>query len=193
MAEVNANSLPAKTDLGTNDSAIVVDQTTNAGALVDLDVLADKVLDRITSKTFANQVGGSSAATLLAQLSTLNSNKIPYVDNVISFPSTLKRGLYCLSTGEGKGFKFTVTNTETEDCAILVYQRANEVLVTSRPDVPAMCTVDVVAGIAQTASSQAGRTHTAEVLFSGTYRPCFVAVANDGGCSITVDRINELS
>lgn len=74
MAEVNANSLPAKTDLGTNDSAIVVDQTTNAGALVDLDVLADKVLDRITSKTFANQVGGSSAATILAQLSTLNSN-----------------------------------------------------------------------------------------------------------------------
>lgn len=74
MAEVNANSLPAKTDLGTNDSAIVVDQTTNAGALVDLDVLADKVLDRISSKTFANQVGGSSAATLLAQLSTLNSN-----------------------------------------------------------------------------------------------------------------------
>ena len=78
MAEVNANSLPAKTDLGTNDSAIVVDQTTNAGALVDLDVLADKVLDRITSKTFANQVGGSSAATLLAQLSTLNSNLSPY-------------------------------------------------------------------------------------------------------------------
>lgn len=78
MAEVNANSLPSKTDLGTNDSAIVVDQTTNAGALVDLDVLADKVLDRITSKTFANQVGGSSAATLLAQLSTLNSNKVPH-------------------------------------------------------------------------------------------------------------------
>ena len=74
MAEINANSLPAKTDLGTNDSAIVVDQTTNAGALVDLDVLADKVLDRITSKTFTNQVGGSSAATLLAQLSTLNSS-----------------------------------------------------------------------------------------------------------------------
>lgn len=78
MAEVNANSLPAKTDLGTNDSAIVVDQTTNAGALVDLDVLADKVLDRITSKTFANQVGGSSAATLLAQLSTLNSKTVPH-------------------------------------------------------------------------------------------------------------------
>lgn len=80
MAEVNANSLPAKTDLGTNDSAIVVDQTTNAGALVDLDVLADKVLDRLTSKTFANQVGGSSAATLLAQLSTLNSKITSFVD-----------------------------------------------------------------------------------------------------------------
>lgn len=78
MAEVNANSLPAKTDLGTNDSAIVVDQTTNAGALVDLDVLADKVLDRITSKTFANQVGGSSAATILAQLATLNSKTVPH-------------------------------------------------------------------------------------------------------------------
>lgn len=90
MAEVNANSLPAKTDLGTNDSAIVVDQTTNAGALVDLDVLADKVLDRITSKTFANQVGGSSAATLLAQLSTLNSNlKIQKFDSIsITNPTT---------------------------------------------------------------------------------------------------------
>ena len=100
MAEVNANSLPAKTDLGTNDSAIVVDQTTNAGALVDLDVLADKVLDRITSKTFANQVGGSSAATLLAQLSTLNS-KIPYVfisaitaNNFTEFVGNLSERLY---------------------------------------------------------------------------------------------------
>lgn len=91
MAEVNANSLPAKTDLGTNDSAIVVDQTTNAGALVDLDVLADKVLDRITSKTFANQVGGSSAATLLAQLSTLNSKTTVHYQGTLNNGQTFEK------------------------------------------------------------------------------------------------------
>lgn len=102
MAEVNANSLPAKTDLGTNDSAIVVDQTTNAGALVDLDVLADKVLDRITSKTFANQVGGSSAATLLAQLSTLNSKFAGQVLN-----PTVNNGYFVVTPPSG----FTYTNS----------------------------------------------------------------------------------
>lgn len=91
MAEVNANSLPAKTDLGSNDSAIVVDQTTNAGALVDLDVLADKVLDRISSKTFANQVGGSSAATLLAQLSTLNSKTALHYQGTLNNGQTFEK------------------------------------------------------------------------------------------------------
>ena len=127
MAEVNANSLPAKTDLGTNDSAIVVDQTTNAGALVDLDVLADKVLDRITSKTFANQVGGSSAATLLAQLSTLNSN----MPNV----SVTSVNAWTNSKVAGSGFILKYGNIAALVCDTRVTEEiaVNEVILTGLP------------------------------------------------------------
>lgn len=110
MAEINANSLPAKTELGANDSAIVVDQTSNAGALVDLDVLADKVLDRISSKTYANQVGGSSAATLLAQLSTLNSNSL------YQYVGALANGVYLFQLG-----KLRVINFINADLAQITY------------------------------------------------------------------------
>lgn len=116
MAEVNANSLPAKTELGANDSAIVVDQTSNAGALVDLDVLADKVLDRISSKTFANQVGGSSAATLLSQLSTLNTNfPAAWVQVPVTFNTDVcsANTYYVARQGRLVQFNFILTITDT--------------------------------------------------------------------------------
>ena len=63
MAEVNAKDLTTKTTPASTDSMLLFGTTSNEGA----------------TKTFANQVGGSSAATLLAQLSTLNSNLSPLV------------------------------------------------------------------------------------------------------------------
>lgn len=74
----NVNEFAAKTSIDDTSAAVLVDQNNNVGYIMDLDVLAEKVLDNITNKTFANHVGGSSAATLLAQLSTLNG-KIPSV------------------------------------------------------------------------------------------------------------------
>ena len=71
---VNANSLTAKTTPGDNDNLLLFDNSTNNGTKIDYDALADAVLNKLTTKTFTNQVGGSSAATLLAQLATLNSN-----------------------------------------------------------------------------------------------------------------------
>lgn len=74
MAEVNANSLTTKTTPASTDSMLLFGTTSNEGSKITYDNLADAILDKISTKTFANQVGGSSAATILAQLSTLNSN-----------------------------------------------------------------------------------------------------------------------
>lgn len=77
MAEINAKDLTAKTSPASTDSMLLFGTTSNEGAKITVDNLADNILSRLTTKTFANQVGGSSAATILAQLATLNS-KIKY-------------------------------------------------------------------------------------------------------------------
>lgn len=76
MAEVNAKDLTTKTAPASTDSMLLFGTSTNEGAKITVDNLANNILERLTTKTFANQVGGSSAATILAQLATLNSNLI---------------------------------------------------------------------------------------------------------------------
>ena len=82
MAEVNAKDLTTKTTPASTDSMLLFGTTSNEGAKITVDNLADNILGRLTTKTFPNQVGGSSAATLLAQLSTLNS-KFPSINNLL--------------------------------------------------------------------------------------------------------------
>lgn len=88
IKDLTAKSVPSSTDL------FVMDNGSGSGSKINYDQLADAILNKLTSKTFANQVGGSSAATLLAQLATLNSNintKMPSTsvgitaDNVTGF------------------------------------------------------------------------------------------------------------
>lgn len=78
MAEVNAKDLTTKTAPASTDSMLLFGTTTNEGAKITVDNLANNILERLATKTFPNQVGGSSAATILAQLATLNSNKAAY-------------------------------------------------------------------------------------------------------------------
>ena len=73
MAEVNAKDLTTKTAPASTDSMLLFGTTTNEGAKITVDNLANNILERLATKTFPNQVGGSSAATILAQLATLNS------------------------------------------------------------------------------------------------------------------------
>lgn len=80
MAEINAKDLTAKTSPASTDSMLLFGTTSNEGAKITVDNLADNILSRLTTKTFANQVGGSSAATILAQLATLNSKFTGFVD-----------------------------------------------------------------------------------------------------------------
>lgn len=80
MAEVNAKDLTTKTAPASTDSMLLFGTTTNEGAKITVDNLANNILERLATKTFPNQVGGSSAATILAQLATLNSKlpKLPH-------------------------------------------------------------------------------------------------------------------
>lgn len=77
MAEVNAKDLTTKTAPASTDSMLLFGTSTNEGAKITVDNLANNILERLATKTFPNQVGGSSAATILAQLATLNSNFTP--------------------------------------------------------------------------------------------------------------------
>lgn len=78
MAEINAKDLTAKTSPETTDSMLLFGTTSNEGAKITVDNMKDWVLSGLSTKTFPNQVGGSSAATILAQLSTLNSKTVPH-------------------------------------------------------------------------------------------------------------------
>lgn len=82
MAEVNAKDLTTKTAPASTDSMLLFGTSTNEGAKITVDNLANNILERLTTKTFANQVGGSSAATILAQLATLNSKMVQNISTV---------------------------------------------------------------------------------------------------------------
>lgn len=101
MAEVNAKDLTTKTTPASTDSMLLFGTTSNEGAKITVDNLADNILGRLTTKTFANQVGGSSAATLLAQLSTLNSNKVPFKYYSCAQYGTVQNGIDSFMAGDG--------------------------------------------------------------------------------------------
>ena len=96
MAEINAKDLTAKTSPASTDSMLLFGTTSNEGAKITVDNLADDILGRLATKTFPNQVGGSSAATILAQLATLNSNLM--VGNPVQLCSPItQNGTYTLN------------------------------------------------------------------------------------------------
>lgn len=105
MAEINAKDLTAKTSPASTDSMLLFGTTSNEGAKITVDNLADNILSRLTTKTFANQVGGSSAATILAQLATLNSN----IDVQNLVPSNFRFVMTASNTWEDTGITFTLT------------------------------------------------------------------------------------
>lgn len=78
MAEVNAKDLTTKTTPDSTDSMLLFGTSTNEGAKITVDNFANYTLAKLASYTYPNQVGGSSAATILAQLATLNSKTVPH-------------------------------------------------------------------------------------------------------------------
>lgn len=78
MAEVNAKDLTTKTSPASTDSMLLFGTTSNEGAKITVDNMKDWVLSGLSTKTFANQVGGSSAAAIPAQLASLYGTTMPH-------------------------------------------------------------------------------------------------------------------
>lgn len=77
LTKTDINTLSAVTAANSDDYILLDRNSTNAVTRMLFSKMADLVLDYLSTKTFTNQVGGSSAATILAQLATLNSNITP--------------------------------------------------------------------------------------------------------------------
>ena len=107
MAEVNAKDLTTKTAPASTDSMLLFGTTTNEGAKITVDNLATNILERLATKTFPNQVGGSSAATILAQLATLNSNIKEVVIQIHTDEIIASGGYYQITAPTG----FTTSNS----------------------------------------------------------------------------------
>lgn len=78
-SEVDANSLTAKTTPASTDSMLLFGTSSNEGAMITASNYKNYVLSEWASQTYPNQVGGSAAATVPAQLATLNSKIAPTV------------------------------------------------------------------------------------------------------------------
>ena len=112
MAEINAKDLTAKTSPASTDSMLLFGTTSNEGAKITVDNLADNILGRLATKTFPNQVGGSSAATILAQLATLNSNITAPFTSVKSYTdANLIEATGYVSTGSNAPFNYAIIFT----------------------------------------------------------------------------------
>lgn len=80
--EKNANSFSMTSLSAVNSgySLMLINNSTNEGQLVTMTDLATMILNEIRNKTFtATELGRSSASTLPAAISSLNSAMIPYV------------------------------------------------------------------------------------------------------------------
>lgn len=100
MAEVNAKDLTTKTAPASTDSMLLFGTTTNEGAKITVDNFANYTLAKLASYTYPNQVGGSSAATILAQLATLNSNKVPFKYYSCAQYGTVQNGIDSFMAGD---------------------------------------------------------------------------------------------
>lgn len=96
---INANALSKKTTPSGTDDLLLFDDSSNSGTKIDYDDLADAILNKLTSKTYANQVGGSSAATLLAQLATLNSNLTLQPVTITAGENVVLDTVFCYKVG----------------------------------------------------------------------------------------------
>ena len=90
MADQNITALPVATSPASSDQLLIVGATEEK--LIDYEKLADAILAKLTSKTFALDQGTKS---LVAALNELNSNTLKTVDsNVEDWNNIVSPGIY---------------------------------------------------------------------------------------------------
>ena len=113
------NEYPAKTTPKDADKFMLYSAEDAANKLIDYDKLADAVLNKLTSKTFALDQG---TKTLPAALNELNSNRLkPFYKGMITnglVTVPLVPGLYLVSTYRSGGYKISslsIVNIQAQD------------------------------------------------------------------------------
>lgn len=113
------NEYPAKITPKDADKFMLYSAEDAANKLIDYDKLADAVLNKLTSKTFALDQGNM---TLLAALNQLNSNRLkPFYKGMITnelVTVPLVPGLYLVSTYRSGGYKISslsIVNIQAQD------------------------------------------------------------------------------
>lgn len=113
------NEYPVKTTPKDADKFMLYSAEDAANKLIDYDKLADAVLNKLTSKTFALDQGNM---TLLAALNQLNSNRLkPFYKGMITnrlVTVPLVPGLYLVSTYRSGGYKISslsIVNIQIQD------------------------------------------------------------------------------
>lgn len=113
------NEYPAKTTPKDADKFMLYSAEDAANKLIDYDKLADAVLNKLTSKTFALDQG---TKTLPAALNELNSNRLkPFYKGMITnglVTVPLVSGLYLVSTYRSGGYKISslsIVNIQAQD------------------------------------------------------------------------------
>lgn len=113
------NEYPAKTTPKDADKFMLYSAEDAANKLIDYDKLADAVLNKLTSQTFALDQG---TKTLPAALNELNSNRLkPFYKGMITnglVTVPLVPGLYLVSTYRSGGYKISslsIVNIQAQD------------------------------------------------------------------------------
>lgn len=105
MADVYVNALTTiSTEPTTTDSIVCVNRNTNEGQIIDYGLLADVILDKLTSKTFSALTTTSKLVTgaineLDSDVTSLNnslSNKVKYLTVAANSSATTPKGDFVL-------------------------------------------------------------------------------------------------
>lgn len=108
MADQNITALPVATSPASSDQLLIVGATEEK--LIDYEKLADAILAKLTSKTFALDQGTKS---LVAALNELNSNRLRSSENITSASDLAEDILIKCDYGEIR--LFTIQSTVSID------------------------------------------------------------------------------
>lgn len=124
MADQMINGLPVKTTTQAGDKALISGVAEEY--LIDIDKLADIVLNKLTNKAFALDQG---TMTLLAALNALNSNtynkKTVVLKGLETSAADVGPGHYTISDGLSKTKGWPINDTETLIATLLVIGNLN--------------------------------------------------------------------
>lgn len=119
MADVNVNALTTiSTEPTSTDSLVCVNRSTNEGLIIDYNLLAGKILDKLASKTYASLT--TTVKNLPGAINELDSDTTTALNNL--FPDYSTNGIITLDSGTFTSTdKVTVSGTFDQNGYVRAY------------------------------------------------------------------------